>query len=63
MTDQLLTVNEVAALLRAPVATVRWWSHKGSGPDSFKIGRRVMYRQSDVDRWVEAQRRPGGTAA
>lgn len=58
MNDQLLTITEVAALLRVPVATLRWWGHKGSGPDRFKIGRRIMYRQSDVDKWIDAQRRP-----
>ena len=63
MNDQLLTITEVAALLRVPVATLRWWGHKGSGPDRFKIGRRIMYRQSDVDKWIDGQRRPRGTAA
>lgn len=63
MTDDLLTIDEVSTLLRVPVATLRWWGHKGIGPDRFKIGRRVMYRQSDIDKWVESQRRPGGSAA
>jgi len=39
--DQLLTITETAELLRAPVATLRWWRHTGQGPRSFKIGRRV----------------------
>ena len=46
-----------------PVATLRWWLHNGTGPDHFKIGRRIMYRGSDVDRWLEAQRRRGGGTA
>ncbi len=49
----LLTTSEVAALTRAPEATVRYWRHLGTGPRSFKIGRRVVYRESDVMAWLE----------
>ncbi len=52
---QLLTLPEAATRLRAPVATLRYWRHLGTGPDSFRLGRRVMYRQADVDRWVAAR--------
>ena len=61
--DQLLTITETAELLRTPVATLRWWRPNGIGPTSFKIGRRVTYRRSDLENWIEAQRRGGGTAA
>ena len=37
--DELLTVAEVAALLRLPAATVRYWRHIGVGPHGFRIGR------------------------
>jgi excisionase family DNA binding protein len=53
---ELLTVEEVADLLRVPVATVRWWRHVGSGPQGFKVGRFVRYRAADVYAWIEAQR-------
>ncbi|MBA3251476.1 MAG: helix-turn-helix domain-containing protein [Geodermatophilaceae bacterium] len=52
---QLLTLPEAAARLRTPVATLRYWRHLGIGPDSFRLGRRVMYRRADVDRWVTAR--------
>jgi excisionase family DNA binding protein len=52
---QLLTIDEAADLLRAPVATLRWWRHNGTGPHSFKLGRHVMYRQGDIDEWLERQ--------
>ena len=63
MEERLLTITEVAELLRVPVAALRWWLHNGTGPDHFKIGRRIMYRRSDVERWLEAQRRRGGGTA
>lgn len=52
---QLLTLAEASARLRTPVATLRYWRHLGIGPDSFRLGRRVVYRRDDVDRWITAQ--------
>jgi excisionase family DNA binding protein len=52
---ELLTITEAAELLRAPVATLRYWRHLGSGPRSFRLGRRVLYRYSDVQMWVDEQ--------
>ena len=51
----LLTLTEAAAVLRTPVATLRYWRHLGIGPAGFRLGRRVLYRRDDLDRWVEAQ--------
>jgi hypothetical protein len=39
--DQLLTIAEVAAIVRVPVATLRYWRHLGTGPRSFRVGRGV----------------------
>ena len=52
----LLTIGEAAEVLRAPVATLRYWRHLGTGPHSFRVGRRVVYRRDDLDAWVEARR-------
>lgn len=52
---ELLTLEEVAAVVRAPVATLRYWRHLGVGPEGFRLGRRVVYRPEDVDRWVADQ--------
>lgn len=54
--QQLLTLIEAAALLRTPVATLRYWRHRGVGPDGFRLGRRVVYRREDLDRWVLMRR-------
>lgn len=53
----LLTIDEVATAYRIPIATLRFWRHKGCGPKSFKLGRRVMYRREDVAAWVDQQYR------
>ena len=52
---ELLPLAETAAVLRTRVATLRYWRHLGVGPDGFRLGRRVVYRRGDVDRWLAAQ--------
>lgn len=63
MTDELLTASEVADLLRVPLGTLYMWRSLGRdknglplGPDSFKVGARVLYERSEVERWLAAQR-------
>ena len=53
--DDLLTIAEVAAIVRAPIATVRYWRHLGTGPRSFRLGRRVVYRAGDLQAWIDMQ--------
>ena len=54
--EVLLSMAEVASIVRRPVATLRWWRHEGVGPRGFRVGgRRVMYRKSDVVAWLEGQ--------
>lgn len=55
MTDDLLTVDELAEELRVPAGTFRSWRAQRKGPKSFKIGRRVVYRRSEVEAWLAAQ--------
>lgn len=52
----LLTLTEAATVLRTPVATLRYWRHLGIGPAGIRLGRRVVYRRQDHDRWVEERR-------
>lgn len=52
---KLLTLDEAAELVRTPPATLRFWRHKGTGPKSFKVGRRVMYREADIEAWIDVQ--------
>ena len=52
---ELLTITEAADLLRAPVATLRYWRHLGTGPRSFRLGRRVLYRTDDLHAWIAEQ--------
>jgi len=47
-----LTTQEVAALLRTSADSVRYWRHVGRGPKSFKVGRRVLYDQAELNAWL-----------
>ncbi|MDQ3157050.1 MAG: helix-turn-helix domain-containing protein [Actinomycetota bacterium] len=53
--DVLLTIDEAAGLVRAPVATLRYWRHLGTGPRSFRVGRAVRYWRGDVTAWLQDQ--------
>jgi hypothetical protein len=53
--DELLTITEVADIVRVPVATLRYWRHLGNGPRSFRIGRGIRYWHHDVTIWLQRQ--------
>lgn len=55
--DELMTLKEVAELVRVPAATLRYWRHLGTGPHSFRIGRSVRYWRNDVVHWLDEQSR------
>lgn len=50
---ELLTLEDLSNAIGAPVSTLRHWRLTGYGPQSAKIGRRVLYRRSDVESWLE----------
>jgi predicted DNA-binding transcriptional regulator AlpA len=50
---KLLRLPEVASLTGVPEATLRHWRRIGEGPPSARIGRRVVYREDDVQRWID----------
>lgn len=58
MDGDLLTVAEVADLLRTSDRTLRRWREEGVGPAYLRIGQRyIRYRRSSVMAWIEAQER------
>ena len=53
---EYMTTAEVAELVRAAPETVRYWRWNGTGPRSFRVGRRVLYARADVEAFIEAAR-------
>lgn len=52
---ELLTLQQVAERYNIAENSLRYWRAQGTGPKSARIGRRVMYRATDVEAWVEEQ--------
>jgi hypothetical protein len=68
--DQLLTVNEAAAILRCSVASLNKWRLSGKGPAFIYVGRRVRYTRAALIAFIAASTRqstsdpgPGGRAS
>ena len=53
----LLTTEEAARYLRLSPRTLERYRVTGEGPRFLKIGRRVLYRQSDLDEWLKNKSR------
>ena len=51
----LMTTEEAAEFLHIPLATLRWWVQTNEAPPSAKIGRRRMFRRTDLERFVNAK--------
>jgi predicted DNA-binding transcriptional regulator AlpA len=52
---KLLTVNEVAAMLRRSPAQLRYMRGQGTAPPSAKIAGRIMFREEEVLAYIESQ--------
>jgi excisionase family DNA binding protein len=50
--ERLETMQEIADFLGVPVATMRAWRNQRRGPVSYKVGRHVRYRRSEVEAWL-----------
>jgi len=61
--EKYLTTEEVAEAARTVPSTVRYWRHVGKLNFGVKRGRRVLYPQGAVERWLAGDGELGGTAA
>ena len=52
--ERLLDVHQVARLTNKSVSTMYWLRQTGQGPRSGKLGRRVVYKRSDVIAWIDS---------
>ncbi|ARD23249.1 helix-turn-helix domain-containing protein [Shewanella japonica] len=56
MNNLLLTPSQVSEFLGVTIGTLSVWRCTGRYPLSFiKVGRRVMYRQSDVENFINGR--------
>ncbi len=54
MTDRLLFIRDVADRLGRSEAQLRWMLHQGTAPRSAIIGGRRVFRESDVEAYIDA---------
>lgn len=57
MRDELLHTSQVEAEYGINAGTLRYWRATDQGPASFSLGPRgrVVYRRSEVERWIAEQ--------
>jgi excisionase family DNA binding protein len=55
MPDEILTLNEVAQLLKVADKTVYTMAQKAEIP-AFKVRGQWRFKRADIDRWIEEQK-------
>lgn len=59
MTTDRLSSPEAARYLGLSEVTIKTWRRRGTGPAWLKLGRRVVYDRTDLDKFMAARRRGG----
>lgn len=54
---ELLSAPEAAKYLRMATQTLAKMRCEGTSPPFIKLGRRVLYDQAEIDRWLDQRRR------
>lgn len=57
--DRLMSAAQLQAEFGIPLATWLTWAHRGTGPRSFNVGRRRVWRRSVVLDWFAEQESVG----
>ena len=52
--DDLLIMPEVAEMVRLPLNSLRYMRKQGTGPEGFRMGKRVVFRKGKVRAWIKA---------
>jgi hypothetical protein len=60
MSTTWLTSRQLAERLHVTPKTLRNWRLNGLGPNGVKIGRQVLTREEEVERWERAQEAASG---
>lgn len=53
MLPNLVNEHELSGLIKISTSTLRKWRWEGKGPKFIKMGRRVVYRMSDVEEFID----------
>ena len=50
--QDVLSIQEVAKLLKVPVSAIYAWNRRGVGPPFYKVGSKLRYRKSYARKWL-----------
>lgn len=53
--DEIIGTPAVSQMTGIPVGTLRYFRSTNKGPASFTLGKRVVYRRGEVERWISEQ--------
>jgi excisionase family DNA binding protein len=53
--DEILTINEVAAMLKCSPTTLYRWRKEGTGPKYFNLRGDVRYKLSEINAFIDQQ--------
>ncbi len=56
MASEYLTAEDLEAMTGIAQSTWRYYSSVGKGPNSFRLGKRRLWKRSDVEEWLAEQR-------
>ena len=54
--EELLEAKDAAVLLKVAPITLYKWRRAGKGPECAKIGRKVLYFQSDIEKFIQSKK-------
>jgi excisionase family DNA binding protein len=57
----ILTIEEAAELLHTTTDAIYQHRSRGDGPRAAKVGRRLLFRRSEIEAWFEAHLEPINT--
>ena len=57
MNSILLNTPEAAEVLRISAITLHRWRNAGKGPPYVEMGRKVYYRRTALELWIQQQQR------
>ncbi len=52
---EYLVTKRVSEEYGIPESTLRYYRYSATGPASFRMGRRVVYRRAEIEKWIAAQ--------
>ena len=55
MTRVLLQFPQISERTTVPESTLRYWRHMGGGPPMFRLGRRLVAFEDELDAWIADQ--------